>query len=46
MGGIYIPADTLSTTPASLAAGLTTPMQEEINTLKAANTTQTTQVAA
>jgi hypothetical protein len=45
-GGLYFPADTLTTTSASLSSGLTTPLQKEIDTLKAASTTQTTQVAS
>ena len=45
-GRPLLPADTLTTTSASLSSGLTTPLQQEIYTLKATSTTQTTQVAS
>ena len=45
LGGVYTKADTIQTTTAALAEGLTTPLEEEIAALKTQGTTLTSQVA-
>ena len=45
LGGTYTPADTIATSAAALAEGLTKPLEEQVKTTTAANSTLTTQVA-
>ena len=44
-GGVYVPADTLTTTSAALSSGLTAPLEREVATLKATSAGQATQIA-
>ena len=45
LGGAYTPADTIATSAAALAEGMTKPLDEQVKTTTAANSTLTTQVA-
>ena len=44
-GGVYVPADTLTTTSAALSSGLTAPLEREVAALKATGATQASQIA-